>query len=847
MAKPYDTRLICVVAQGKFEVDFHQFCKLVPVMYVDGTRCRPEDFPNDGEIWWMLTAQTIQHAQPGKLVSCLVEDATEYDEHDPTKSRFQAKLKWVRDLELGEDGLEVLDIPANAMDCLRDLVSGGYQMKLDHQPTATVFLRWRSKVYGPFAPVATGSDTMAVWASFSPASKDMSVYHIDDEAFRMATEGIRHLLSNDVSSSYHRRSECFDLVSVQHELLLGRGFEQVLALNPARLFLEPIERTLLRFAKQCLTRKKRQELRKLLDELEVTGAEGEKAEDLADAIRRIKCVTERQDASLETVSKALLESGILGEERLRRAEQEYTEKYVQERTVELQAKIDSAIAAKRDEARQFESRLNELRAKLKKEEDDGRAKLRISLEAEAKKAREEIQQERARLDRDRAELRRQEAALKGNLQKVTQELRESGDEVVNRFLAIAPLLGSSILAASTKPAAEAEQPANQMPEQSETAWTLPAYITSTAPPSDDGVTEEAFLDRFRRVVEANGFVYRPFDLQRFHVSIKCGDLTVLGGPSGTGKSSLPNLYGQALLGDGDGDGDGREFCLMVNVNPSWMDIRDLLGHMNTLEGRYYPAESGLFQHLVCAQEEYAARSTSTALYLACLDEMNLSQVEYYFSDFMMVLERRGHQRLIQCFPAETIASHCPFRPWSRVTLAPSLRFVGTVNFDETTRLLSDRLLDRVNLIRLASGALPPTVSGETSGLARAQGRMVTLADFQTWQRDAALPADLASLLDVLRPLLAAMGCPLSPRVYRGMCRYVSSSEEIMSAGTAFDAQLAQRVIPKIRNLVTRSQLDALDDMVRTLEDSPIATFDASTMLLEEIREASQSRGWDIGE
>ena len=144
---------------------------------------------------------------------------------------------------------------------------------------------------------------------------------------------------------------------------------------------------------------------------------------------------------------------------------------------------------------------------------------------------------------------------------------------------------------------------------------------------------------------------------------------------------------------------------MVNINPSWMDTRDLLGHMNTLEGRFYPAESGLFQHLVHAQAEHEARGAATGLYLACLDEMNLSQVEHYFSDLMMVLERSGTARVIQCFSREGAGSNCPFRDWGRVTLSPALRFIGTVNFDETTRLLSDRFLDRVNLIRLKSAAL----------------------------------------------------------------------------------------------------------------------------------------------
>ena len=39
------------------------------------------------------------------------------------------------------------------------------------------------------------------------------------------------------------------------------------------------------------------------------------------------------------------------------------------------------------------------------------------------------------------------------------------------------------------------------------------------------------------------------DLVAFHVSVKISDLTVLGGVSGTGKSSLPRLYAQALAGE----------------------------------------------------------------------------------------------------------------------------------------------------------------------------------------------------------------------------------------------------------------------------------------------------------
>jgi len=190
--------------------------------------------------------------------------------------------------------------------------------------------------------------------------------------------------------------------------------------------------------------------------------------------------------------------------------------------------------------------------------------------------------------------------------------------------------------------------------------------------------------------------------------------------------------------------------------------------------------------------------------------MNLSQVEHYFSDFMMVLERSGATRTIQCFSPETAGKNCRFREWGVIALSPALRFFVTVNFDETTRLLSDRFLDRVNLIRLTSAGLP-AVAGAGSALATASGRMVTLADIETWRVDSALPADLGLLLDQMRPLLSQMGCPISPRAYRAICRFVGSSAPIMNSEKSFELQVAQRIIPRIRSFPTRPRLEISRD------------------------------------
>lgn len=845
MSKPYDSRLISVVAQEQFEVELNRFCKLAPIAYADGVRVAPGDFPNHDELWWMLSIQSAALAEPGVLVSCQVEDAREYNEFDPTKSRYQAQRDSVRHLSPREDGLEIVTIPSDAISHIQDLVSSGYRLECRHRPSPVVLLRWRSDVYGPFATtVETPKVRGKLHARFAPNANDMTVFQVDARAFDEAAGQARLVISTEVSPSAQRRIDSASLLTVRHELVLAPGFERVLALNPKKLMLEPIDRKLVRFAKQCLTRGKRQELRKLLDELEDAGREAENAGELIETIQLIRATSEKQDAALDIVSKALLTSGALGEDRLRRAEQEYADKYVQERTAELQAKIEQLISTHRDKARHAEANLKELQSTLQKEQSEGRKRLQAKLAEDAEKARGEIIAERQKLEHDKTELQRQEKLLKHNLEKVTQEFREAGDDVVNRFLAIAPLLESTLrptVPHSSRMAEDRVAPTTY----SEPVLRLPPYLTNTQAPPRDSLTEEAFFDRFRRVVENSGFSYRVFDLQRFHVSVKCTDLTVLGGPSGTGKSSLPSLYAQALLGDNLNS--GRTSCLMININPSWMDIRDLLGHMNTLEGRFYPAESGLFHHLAFAQEEYRLREADTGLYLTCLDEMNLSQVEHYFSDFMMVLERSGERRVIQCFSPESAREQCPFRVWATVALAPSLRFVGTVNFDETTRLLSDRLLDRVNLIRLAAGSLPSVTTSEEGRLARADGRMVTLADIHTWQTDAALPSDLGSLLDTLRPLLQTMGCPLSPRVYRAICRYVVSAGGIMSSDLAFDAQVAQRLVPKIRNLVTRSQLDALDGLIQALENTSTGTFDESRMLLNEVREATRTRGWDLGD
>jgi len=109
MPKPYDTRLIMMVAQRPFDIEHNTFCKLIPLLYVDGVRADRTDFPNDGEVWWMLTARTSPLSEPGNLVIGSIEDASRFEQDNPQSSAFQATREAVTPLGI-KDGVEVIDI-----------------------------------------------------------------------------------------------------------------------------------------------------------------------------------------------------------------------------------------------------------------------------------------------------------------------------------------------------------------------------------------------------------------------------------------------------------------------------------------------------------------------------------------------------------------------------------------------------------------------------------------------------------------------------------------------------------------------------------------------------------------
>jgi hypothetical protein len=840
MAKdPLNSQMLLMVAQKPFSTQFDTFCKLIPIAFLDDPLAAVDidDFQNDGEIWWMLTDRTVALAEPGRLVTAVLENAIKYEKDNPDSSEFQVKRDSVREPR-EDEAMTVVPIAADLIQEFSDVIATNFRVRLTFPPTSTVFVQWRDGVYGPMRVSVSPGDTTARGPGrdylLRPKSDtDPFVYCIESDDWAHLAAPLIRSVEETVSHTENPRRKQASIPVNRQQILVGRSIERLLSRNPEVVALETLDRKLVKYAKRVLTpRSKRQQFQALLEELRILGTTQEDALELAETVRTKESAIAEELTAMKILAESLLECGAFGEQRLKEAEESLVTRHVEARSAEVSARIQAQTA-------ESQKALEQLQQRLGTEEAEQRAVIQKRHQELDRSFKDHLATEKQKLDSREQELRRQEEVLKGSLAQVATELREAGDGVVNRFLTIAPLLQAIGIGAPRQAQIIGSSPAANVSEGVPDSSPVyePPVTARSALRSQSALTEPDFVARFVALAKGYGLHYREDDLRRFHLSVKCGDITVLAGPSGTGKSTLPILYARALLGE---DASDVHECLMVNVSPSWHDSRDLLGHLNLLERRFTPSESGLYQRLIMAAEEYRLSRDTAGIHLVCLDEMNLAQVEHYFGDIMLTLGRVDGQRSLRCFAQESVGPTCPFRHWSTVPLAPTLRFVGTVNFDETTRLLSDRFYDRANVIEIAPRGVPPD-DGESSPTT-VPGPAVMLRDITSWARQSPLEGDVATVIDAIRPILEGIGLPISPRTYTGMHRFIRAAGEVMTQKQALDCQIAQRLLPRVRNVSTRSEIEALQSLQDLLRSSGDGRFPESELVLaRKRREADYDR------
>jgi len=228
-----------------------------------------------------------------------------------------------------------------------------------------------------------------------------------------------------------------------------------------------------------------------------------------------------------------------------------------------------------------------------------------------------------------------------------------------------------------------ELKSRQMSEAAKKETIEQAYFTIEEKENEEEIVNEIkWLNKIKNSFNEVGFKFSDRLLYAFHTSLKVGDwnpLTVLAGVSGTGKSELPRLYSRY---------GGINF-LPLAVQSNWDSPYSLFGYYNSLEGKFNA--TSLLKVLYQAQED-AKNSISEYLTIVLLDEMNLAHVELYFSELLSKLELlRGSEDVKLEID---IAEKSPYE----IKLNKNVIWVGTMNEDETTKSLSDKVIDRSNLI-----------------------------------------------------------------------------------------------------------------------------------------------------
>ena len=220
------------------------------------------------------------------------------------------------------------------------------------------------------------------------------------------------------------------------------------------------------------------------------------------------------------------------------------------------------------------------------------------------------------------------------------------------------------------------------------------------------VDEENLLNDFEKALIEDGLIYPRRMIRAFHTALKVNDLsplTVLSGLSGTGKSQLPRAYANFF---------GIHF-LHVPVEPGWDSPQDILGFYDFVAERYRPTDRaralGHFDRKFREDIgiENSDRNWENRMLIILLDEMNLARTEYYFSEFLSRLEMRGKRRIDGVDSQIEDARIAIDLPYSKdqepkhLYIPHNVLWIGTLNEDETTQMLSDKVLDRANSIRFA--------------------------------------------------------------------------------------------------------------------------------------------------
>lgn len=319
-------------------------------------------------------------------------------------------------------------------------------------------------------------------------------------------------------------------------------------------------------------------------------------------------------------------------------------------------------------------------------------------------------------------------------------------------------------------------------------------------------------------IKISNFTTNPL-FTRYILSLLAKPFVILSGNSGTGKTRIATRFAKYLEKKTDA---GVKNHLFIPVGADWTDNTKILGYYNPLAdngtGKY--EKTDVFKFI-----ELAGDNPEIPFFLI-LDEMNLSHVERYFSDFLSKMELLDYKE-----NSEPVFFDIP--GYGKLELPKNLFITGTVNIDETTYMFSPKVLDRANVIEFKPEMedvldnLLKSSNGDDDKTAEpgvAEGFMKLANEI----RSGTIPEEVQTVLEGIKPILESFykelekcGFEFAYRTVKEIRLYAiaafkTAEGEKPTATNIADIQILQKILPKIHG--NKKQIGSLlDDLEKLCE------------------------------
>ena len=228
---------------------------------------------------------------------------------------------------------------------------------------------------------------------------------------------------------------------------------------------------------------------------------------------------------------------------------------------------------------------------------------------------------------------------------------------------------------------------------------------------DEHITLRQFCENFRNYAASRLKLYYDIsDIRRFIAGMAVSKILILQGMSGTGKTSLAHAFGDFI----------DNTSTVIPVQPMWKERTDLIGYYNEFTKR--------FNETLLLEKMYEA-NYSQDMYITVMDEMNIARVEYYFAEFLSLLELPNEDERLLTVVSDVWADDPAQLINGNVKLPPNMWFIGTANNDDSTFAISDKVYDRAMIMNLDMKAEPFVAP-------RTQKTVISAEQFNTLTRDA---------------------------------------------------------------------------------------------------------------